>query len=130
MTSKKLFFISLGTLSIIVGIIGLVVPIMPTSPFLLVAAACYARSSDKLYNRLLDNPMFGPMIRDWRENGSISRQAKWSAIAMIAISFSVSIFLFIKPLIGKILMAFIALVVVLLLYRLPTSVSPKRPGDV
>ncbi|MDH5737056.1 MAG: YbaN family protein [Gammaproteobacteria bacterium] len=121
MVVKRYLLVALGTFFVIVGIIGLAVPIMPTSPFLLIAAACYARSSDQLYNRLLDNPMFGPMIREWREQGTISRQAKWTAILMIVISFSVSIIFFIPYLWGRILMAFIGFTVALLLYRLPVA---------
>lgn len=126
METKRILLVMVGTLFVVVGLIGVVVPIMPTSPFLLVAAACYARSSDKLYNRLLDNPAFGPMIREWREEGTISNNAKWSAILLILVSFTVSITFFIKMLIGKILMAFVGFVVILLMYRLPAS---RRKDD-
>ena len=120
-TTKRLMLVTLGSLCVILGVIGLAVPIMPTSPFLLVAAACYARSSDRLYNKLLANPLFGPMIREWREKGTVTRQVKWLSIGTIVISFTVSIVFFINHLVGRILMAFVGFVVILLLYRLPVS---------
>jgi len=120
-TTKRLMLVTLGSLCVILGVIGLAVPIMPTSPFLLVAAACYARSSDRLYNKLLANPLFGPMIREWREKGTVTRQVKWLSIGTIVISFTVSIVFFINHLVGRILMAFVGVVVILLLYRLPVS---------
>jgi uncharacterized membrane protein YbaN (DUF454 family) len=65
--------------------LGVVLPVLPTAPFLLIAAACFARSSARFYHWLLANRLFGPMIRDWRETRSIPLRAKVSAIAMVVL---------------------------------------------
>ena len=73
-----LFFAGLGAL-------GVFLPVLPTTPFLLVAAACFARSSRKLENRLLNDRRFGPLLRDWRLRGAIPGRAKVaSCVGMIA----------------------------------------------
>ena len=65
--------------------LGAVLPLLPTVPFLLVAAACFARSSTRFYRWLLSNRLFGPLIRDWRETRTIPLRAKISAITLVAL---------------------------------------------
>jgi len=65
--------------------LGAVLPVLPTVPFLLIAAACFARSSSRFYHWLLGNRLFGPLIRDWRETRSMPLRAKVSAIAMVVL---------------------------------------------
>jgi uncharacterized membrane protein YbaN (DUF454 family) len=62
------------------GVIGAFLPIVPTVPFLLLAAFCFARSHPVWEQRLLDHPRYGPALRDWRERQAISRRAKVSAV--------------------------------------------------
>ena len=71
------------------GAIGAVVPLMPTTIFLIAAAACFAHSSPRLEAWLLDHPRFGPTLRDWRVRGAISRPAKLTACAGMAVGFIV-----------------------------------------
>lgn len=73
---KRLFWVTVGTIAVFCGVIGLFLPVIPTVPFLLLAAYAYANSSQTLYNWLLSNKTFGPMIRDWQEHGAISRRTK------------------------------------------------------
>jgi uncharacterized membrane protein YbaN (DUF454 family) len=63
------------------GIVGVFVPGMPTTVFILVSAYAAARGSDRLHAWLLAHPRFGPLIRDWRAHGAVSRRAKWMATA-------------------------------------------------
>lgn len=66
------------------GAVGIVVPGLPTVPFVLLAAYAAARGSAKLHRWLLAHPQFGPMIRDWQAQGAVSRRSKWLASGMMA----------------------------------------------
>ena len=68
------------------GLIGIVVPGLPTVPFVLLAAFAAARGSSRLHARLLADPRFGPVIRDWQAQGAVSRRAKRLATAMMALA--------------------------------------------
>ena len=72
--------------SLALGVIGIVVPGLPTVPFVLLSAFAAARGSQRLHARLLADPRFGPMIRDWQAHGAVSRRAKWLASVMMAAS--------------------------------------------
>lgn len=77
----------------LLGFIGLLLPIIPTTPFILVSIWFFARSSKKLENWLINHKIFGKSIRDWKEKGAISKKAKLSAIPLIIFSFSATIYL-------------------------------------
>ncbi len=66
------------------GIIGIVVPGLPTVPFVLLSAFAAARGSQRLHDWLLAHRQFGPMIRDWQAHGAVSRRAKWLAVSMMS----------------------------------------------
>ena len=78
---------------LLIGFIGLLLPIVPTTPFILVSVWFFARSSKKLENWLINHKIFGKSIRDWKEKGAISKNAKLSAIPLIIFSFSATIYL-------------------------------------
>lgn len=80
-----------GIVFVAVGAIGAVLPLLPTTPFLLVAAYCLARSSPKLHDWLLNHRSFGPLISNWDRYGSIDRRSKRIAIAIIALTPIISI---------------------------------------
>jgi len=79
----KYFFIGLGSFFLGVGIVGVVVPGLPTTPFLLLSAACYVRGSKRLYNWLLNHRIFGRYIRQFRENRTIPRRMKFVTLAVM-----------------------------------------------
>lgn len=70
--------------SLALGVIGIVVPGLPTVPFVLLSAFAAARGSQRLHARLLADRRFGPMIRDWQSQGAVSRRAKWLATTMMS----------------------------------------------
>ena len=75
-----------GYLNLVLAAIGAVLPLMPTTVFLLMAAWCFGRASPALRAKLLANPRFGPSLRDWHDHGCISRPAKKAAILGMALS--------------------------------------------
>ncbi|RWR30289.1 DUF454 domain-containing protein [Sinirhodobacter populi] len=83
----KALFAALGLIAVALGFIGLFLPVMPTTPFLIVAAACFARSSTRLEAWLLARPYFGPLLVNWRERGAIPRYAKWMALGGSSMGF-------------------------------------------
>lgn len=73
----------LGTIFLGIGSIGIFVPLLPTTPLVLLAAACYAKSSPKAHQWLLDNRYFGSMVRNWETNRCVRVRVKWIAVPMI-----------------------------------------------
>jgi hypothetical protein len=90
MTPLKALWIFLGTLSLVVGAIGVVVPGLPTTAFLLLAAWFYVRSSEKLYNKLITNRYLGPYILDFREKKGMTRRTKLQAIGTMWVMITIS----------------------------------------
>jgi uncharacterized protein len=86
----RVIWLGFGGLFLITGLIGVFLPVVPTTPFLLLAAGCFAKSSPRLHRWLLTHPTFGPPIRNWEENGAISRPAKRLAVVSMAVVFAVS----------------------------------------
>lgn len=84
-------YFTVGLLALVAGIAGVVLPVLPTTPFVLLAAACFARSSDRFYNALLNHRIAGPIIADWREHRAMKRKTKQWALLMMALSFGTSI---------------------------------------
>lgn len=85
----RIVLLCLGWFFVALGIIGAALPVMPTTPFLLLAVACFARSSPQLESWLMNHPTFGPPLKNWRERGAISRRAKMLAVSMMAASYAV-----------------------------------------
>lgn len=79
----RLFWLICGLIALALGLIGAVLPLLPTTPFLLVAAFAFARSSPRLAKWLDEHPQFGPLIANWREHGAISKRAKIAAMVAI-----------------------------------------------
>ena len=82
----KMLWLLAGLTSVAIGAIGVVVPLLPTTPFLLVAAFAFARSSTRLNRWLREHRSFGPLIENWHRDGSIDRKVKRTAIIVILIT--------------------------------------------
>jgi uncharacterized membrane protein YbaN (DUF454 family) len=84
-SAHRLAWQAAGAIALVLGIIGIALPLVPTTPFLLLAAFCFSRGSQRLHDWLVAHPRFGGPIREWREHGAISRRAKIAAgAAMLA----------------------------------------------
>ena len=90
---RRLLFLAFGFASLALGVLGLFLPLLPTVPFVLLAAFSFARSSPRLETWLVEHPKLGPPIRDWRERGAVRPAAKRSAIFAFALSALIGLFL-------------------------------------
>ena len=106
----KILWIFLGCLFVGLGAIGAVVPGMPTTVFLVLAAACFIRSSQRLYDWLISNKTFGPYLKDYREGKGIPLRAKAVALSMIVIFVSFAVFIAIEATQIKILVGLIGFI--------------------
>jgi uncharacterized membrane protein YbaN (DUF454 family) len=115
---KRWFLMALGWLAFATGIVGIVLPLLPTTPFMLLAAALFARSSPRFHRWLLTHRWFGPPIVDWQQYRGIRRHARRRAIIFILLTFSVS--LAVVPLLWvKGLLVVIMVILLTWLMRLP-----------
>lgn len=106
----KLIWISLGLFFVALGAIGAVIPGMPTTVFLVLAAACFIRSSQKLYDWLIKNKTFGPYLKDYREGKGIPLKAKVVALILITIFVSYAVFFAIQSIPLRVLVGAIGLI--------------------
>ena len=102
------------------GIIGIFMPVLPTTPFLLLAAACYARSSKKFYNWLLTNKWFGNYIRNYLQGKGIPIQVKILAITLLWLTIVLSVIFAVHSLFIRLLLILIAIGVTLHILSVPT----------
>lgn len=109
-----------GTACVALGLIGLFLPVLPTTPFMLLAAACYARASRRFYDWLLSNRTFGPMIHEWRKHRSIPYRTKIGAIVLMGVTLALSIVLFVEPQWLRVVLAILGIALAVWLYRLPS----------
>ncbi len=79
-----------GSVSLAIGVVGIVLPLLPTTPFVILAAFCYTRGSERLHRWLATHPRFGPSLQAWRQHGAIPRRAKRLAMTAIALALAVS----------------------------------------
>ncbi|GHF24090.1 hypothetical protein GCM10017044_18380 [Kordiimonas sediminis] len=82
-----------GFTSLFLGILGIALPLLPTTPFLLLAAFCFARGSDRLRHWLVEHDIFGPPIKDWERYGAISRKGKYLAVGSLVAVILISVLL-------------------------------------
>ncbi|WP_226641884.1 YbaN family protein [Mesobacillus subterraneus] len=90
----KALLIIIGTLSIALGVIGIVVPLLPTTPLILLGAACYVKASDELYQKLIKNKWLGRYIKDFREKNGITLKNKVLSLSLMWISIMGTILFF------------------------------------
>ena len=119
--NRKYLLIAAGILCSILGFVGIFVPVLPTTPFLLLAAACFVRSSEKLYNRLLNNRLFGNYIRNYIEGRGLPLNIKIITITLLWVTISISIIFGVQNLIIRIILFIIALAVSFHIIKIKTG---------
>lgn len=82
-----------GWLCVLLGLLGVILPLLPTTPFLILASICFARSSPRCHRWLLSRPHLGPAIQDWEREGAIRTGAKiWATLVLILVIGSTAVF--------------------------------------
>ena len=122
----RLVFLALGTLFVALGIAGIFLPVLPTTPFMLLAAACYARASTRFYNWLLNHRLFGTTILEWRRYRSIPYRVKWTAIILMGATLSISIVYFVPWPALQVALAIFGILLGAYLYSIPSRDRPRR----
>jgi len=120
---KRILFISLGTFFVALGVLGIFLPVLPTTPFLLIAAALYARSSQRFYDWLVNNRFFGKYIKNYREGKGIPVKVKVFAITLLWITIGCSAYFAVKILLVRIILLLVAIGVTTHIIRIKTLKS-------
>ncbi|MFC1507661.1 YbaN family protein [Pseudomonadota bacterium] len=122
---KRTILVIFGWLCLVLGVIGIFLPLLPTTPFLLLASACFMRGSPRMNAWLHKHPQFGPVLTNWHENRAISPTVKRRGNITIVLSFALSLTL-VPHLWHKIMLIVIGATLLLWFNRLPT-VEPVAP---
>ncbi|WP_455222443.1 YbaN family protein [Kaarinaea lacus] len=116
----RLVYIATGFLSLILGFLGIFLPLLPTTPFILLSAYCFAKSSPRLYQWLANNKTFGPLIQEWQQHRTISPRIKKRAITLIIATFAVTIIFFIDKIYLQFLLLLVATILITYIVRIPS----------
>ena len=125
-TVRRWLLTTIGIISVGLGTAGIFLPLLPTTPFLLLAAACFIRSSDRLYQWLLHNRWFGSYIRNYREKRTLPLRAKVTALVLLWTTMTYSVFILLRHWALRVLLLLIAAAVTVHLLGLKTI--PKNTG--
>lgn len=117
---KRAFFTAAGTVFLVLGAAGVVVPLLPSTPFLLLSAACYVRGSERMHHWLLNNKWFGRYIRNYREGKGISAKSKVVALTVLWATIFFSAFYITDMIVVQVILFVVAVVVSAHIIRLPT----------
>jgi hypothetical protein len=119
-TIKQLFYNILGSISLLFAFIGVILPVVPTTPFVLISAACYYKGSKKIHNWLQQNKVFGPIIRDYEEHGGMRKNSKIRALTIMWIAVTLSTFLILQTLFMRVIVILIAAIGTVVMLRVKT----------
>jgi len=116
----RLLWTTAGTLSLAVGAVGIILPVLPTTPFVLIAAACYLRGSKRMYDRLVANRYFGGYLRDYMEGRGVSKRATIVSITSLWVLILLSAVFATSELMIRAVLIAVAVAVTIHLLRLRT----------
>lgn len=119
----RTLYLGMGIMALVFAVLGALLPVLPTTPFVLLAAACFARGSPRLHDWLLANRYAGPIIREWEEHRSMPPGIKPWAFALMALSFGASILTMSSPW-HRLMLLGLAIVLGYFLWRIPVRPRP------
>ena len=121
---NKYLFLSIGLICMALGFLGVFLPILPTTPFMILAAFCFSKSSERLHNWLLERPHIGKLILDWQNDGVIRKKAKVASTLVIVPLFSYTLIFVQVSIFVKVLLVLIGLGVLCFIWSRPST--PKK----
>ncbi|MEE9339617.1 MAG: YbaN family protein [Methylococcaceae bacterium] len=124
---KKYLLLSFGLLFIALGIIGTVLPLLPTTPFLILALACFSKSSPRFHQALLNNRWFGAPLQQWEESHTVNHSSKIKAMILITFTFAISIAILHGKLHLQLGLLTLAIVLLIFIWRLKEVIEPSKP---
>ncbi|NLJ92246.1 MAG: DUF454 domain-containing protein [Aeromonadales bacterium] len=123
----RILFALLGVISLVLGVIGAFLPLLPTTPFILLSAYLFSKSSPRMHHWMINHPWFGALIQDWQTHRGMRASVKKKAIIMMTLSFAFSIY--IVPLWWvKVGLGVMYIVLVIGCWRLPVVPEPPMPA--
>ncbi len=125
---KQRVYLTAGFISVGLGVAGIPLPLLPTTPFLLLAAFCFARGSERWHNWLMSHRTLSPYIRAFRKGAGLTREQKWRIVATVTITLLVTAIL--TPIwMGRALAAFIWVTSILFVYLSPSATQTRDSDD-
>jgi len=119
-------FLVAGTVAFALGVVGVFLPLLPATPLIILAAACFARAYRPFHEWMLGHRLIGPMLHEWYAHRSLPYRTKVVAIVTMLVSFGASIVLFVRPRWAQALLAACALLLAVFIYRIPSRDRPSR----
>lgn len=124
---QRALWVIAGSICLLLGVIGIFLPLLPTTPFILLTAICWARGSTKFYDWLVSHRVFGKMVRDWESHRVIPLKAKWLSTIMMNGMILLSVFYLLdSPWWAKLMMVLIGIVVSLWIWSFPSTVKSEN----
>lgn len=120
---QKNLLIILGWMFVTLGAVGVFLPLLPTTPFLILALGLFSKSSPRFHQMLLNNQWFGPSLKQWEESKTISRNTKYKASTLIVLTFLISIAILTGRIYLQVLLIFIAFILLCFIWRIKESPS-------
>lgn len=122
----RALYLTVGFAALILAVVGIVLPVLPTTPFVLLAAACFARSSKHFHDKLLANRIAGPIIREWIEHHSIPHRVKRWVYLLMVLSFGGSILLM-PSVLHQVMLGMLGIILVAFIWRIPVRDVDTNP---
>jgi uncharacterized membrane protein YbaN (DUF454 family) len=126
---QRVLWVIAGAIALALAALGIFLPLLPTTPLVLLAAFCFARGSQRAHRWLLEHRVFGPIVMDWQRHRRVSRRVKGTAIALVVLAFAFSWVALPSSVLGRVILVTVGLALVIFLVTLPSGPRPQRGGE-